>query len=254
MEPYANVSDRKDYTRTIEVLVGKDETSYTVHEGIITHHSPFFRAALAHDFIEAHERKVHLPECSADTFEAYMEWIYTSKVVIEPTKAAACKGHVGVFCHDLMELYVFADSMQDLRLCNAIADECRECTSAFATRLSTSNPLPSTVDLLYSSLTERSPMRRLLLVSFEDCNHVFCSPEMPRGGDTRRCLATKAKQCRRKIWLQDNSKALPPTFILDLAHIGIGRDERSARDGLNICSYHQHDDEVPKCSGAEHQI
>lgn len=213
---YADGS-RLDFDAYITVLVGKEEKSYMVHEGVITNHSRFFRAACSGQFKEAQERVVCLPETDPKLFSAYLQHVYTDRVVImAPEEAAADKAGTSQYIK-LSELYVLADKLDDLRLRNDIVD----CTIQLEAAVKTL-PSPAAIRIAYEEVPESCLLRKLMR-------------------DFYTCKA-------HGKWLQKSRSKLPADFIFGVAC--------SVREGPSPrtrprCEYHEHSDEHPKCSEEE---
>lgn len=60
----------------VRVLVGPDEVAFTVHEGLLSFHSEFFRGALRGSFAESHDLLIRLPEEEPHEFDWFVQWLY----------------------------------------------------------------------------------------------------------------------------------------------------------------------------------
>ena len=73
------LTQRERLTRPIlvEVIVGSEEDTLTWHlsQDLLTHVSPFFKAALTGNFAEAGSKIVKLPEDNVHAFELFVRWL-----------------------------------------------------------------------------------------------------------------------------------------------------------------------------------
>ena len=109
--------------------------------------SPFFQAALQGEFREGNEQTVELPETSASTFERFMLWIYTSRILNDEEKPAT------VDTLALLNLWTFGDFCGARRLQNDTMDCLIE-----GSRFNPKGPHPETI---YASTQKGSPLRKL---------------------------------------------------------------------------------------------
>ncbi|KAF2459689.1 hypothetical protein BDY21DRAFT_275119, partial [Lineolata rhizophorae] len=136
---------------------------FVIHRDLLTHYSPFFAAALKGNFAEAETQKVNLPDERVDTFEIFVEWLYSQRLdTTAPPQAT------GPFLKDgkpaffsLLHLYSLAD-----RLC--IEDLRNDIVDAVATLAERANavPTPSDTHLLYVAIRPSAPLRALVLDLF----------------------------------------------------------------------------------------
>ena len=96
-----------------------DATTFTVHRGLICHHSSFFRTALQGRFSEGQEKKVTLPAEEKEPFRVFMGWMYRMQLFdadvrfsLADYKTTSCA----------IEAYVFAIKRGIPCLKNAIVD------------------------------------------------------------------------------------------------------------------------------------
>ena len=64
----------------IEVIVGKAERKFYVHETLICSKSEFFAKALNKVWIEKQQRRVVMPEDDPELFLGYLNWVYTGTI------------------------------------------------------------------------------------------------------------------------------------------------------------------------------
>jgi hypothetical protein len=103
------------------VIVGEEEASFYVHRNVICESSSFFKAALNGTFKESAEGKVILPEDDPDTFERFLQWIYTKAYNVPPLAYSSSEKICKQSWH-YVRLYVFAEkthveSLKDHTIC-----------------------------------------------------------------------------------------------------------------------------------------
>lgn len=71
---------------------GQGTESWTIHRDLLTHHSPFFAAALSGSYKESTTNTVELIEDDPGAFTLFVQWLYTGKCEIEfdKTPSIAC--------------------------------------------------------------------------------------------------------------------------------------------------------------------
>jgi hypothetical protein len=99
-----------DYNSTISVLVGKEEKQFTVHKDSICAKSKFFKAACSERWIEGQKKLIKLPEASTRDFQAYVNWVYTSRIEVNENAEKQYNGHV--------KMYILEDVLDDYQLRN----------------------------------------------------------------------------------------------------------------------------------------
>ncbi|KAF2100517.1 hypothetical protein NA57DRAFT_74123 [Rhizodiscina lignyota] len=69
------------YDSIITIEVGpKPPKAYWLHEGILCHHSLYFREALRGDSSESQQKVIKLEETEVKVFDAFKNWLYTGKL------------------------------------------------------------------------------------------------------------------------------------------------------------------------------
>jgi hypothetical protein len=97
--------------------MGEDQ-KFTVHKHLICAKSKFFKAACSKLWAEGEDRVVRLPEVKAETFQAYIFWVYSGKVGVNgSTTSGTSKASAEL--RQTTELYLLADVLDDLQLRNA---------------------------------------------------------------------------------------------------------------------------------------
>lgn len=96
---------------TFQVSVGEQGTTFVMHKDIATPHTSFFKAASSHDWKEAQEKRIPLPDCEPEIFGSYMQWVYTEEVLYynELPKQPL----------ELVKLWILGDFLGDQNFCDA---------------------------------------------------------------------------------------------------------------------------------------
>lgn len=141
------------------MLVGSNEQPFLVHTQYICKTSKFFAAACLNGWKEDRERTIHLPEVDPQLFQAYLHWIYTTEVDLdlpEPYKEGYHRARDAQA--KLLEFYILADFVKDVRLRNRIMQK-------FAESLDGCKRLPSLeiYEDAFEQLPPCSPLRRMLV-------------------------------------------------------------------------------------------
>lgn len=127
---------------TFQVSVGEQGKDFVMHTHIATSRSPFFKAALTHDWKEAHEKRISLPDCEPGTFEGYLQWVYTSEITLcsAPRKQPL----------ELIKLWILGDFLGDNIFCGYAS-------VALATHEKIT--CPDAIEHLYDHTSRDSPLR-----------------------------------------------------------------------------------------------
>ena len=193
----------RNFSEVVEVFVGDDSdksrpvTKYVVHKELLTSASPFFAAALNGTFAEGLDQSVRLPEEKPDSFEWFLQWLYTGSLTV-PHAGAFNIPH-GVVSHPLpvdhpmhnnnflrvqhdtlvrldgdlrnhlgspkyfllIDLYALSDRLLTTPLSNHILS-----TLARLSEATNSVPTPSDTWILYDTIRDNSPLRTLTLDLF----------------------------------------------------------------------------------------
>jgi len=113
-------------TEIVTLYVGPDKKPFPVHKLILCQASKFFDKAFNSEFKEAIEGAMTLPEDRTQHFEIFVEWLYQGEE-FQLDALADIWGVEGgdspeAVIHDLLDLYVFADKYNYLRLQNIAMD------------------------------------------------------------------------------------------------------------------------------------
>jgi len=185
---------------TVVVGTGKSAQKYTLHTDLLTSCSPFFAAALNGSFAEATDQTVTLEEEKPETFEWFIQWLYTGtlttaitpscsstsspsisppsrhskSITPNPTTSPPILGAVSTHTDGdlrnsagspkyflLLDLYALSDRLLTSDLSNTILD-----TIARLSEATNSVPTPSDTYILYDSIRATAPIRTLILDLF----------------------------------------------------------------------------------------
>lgn len=147
----------KSFAEMASITVGPQNTPFNVHRALLTHHSPFFSAALDGGFAESHSQTVHLPDVEPKYFEHVILWLYTG--CLEDKRFFFKDGKPTYFT--LLDLYALADRLDVEGMRNALCDR----IAALAEETN-SVPTPSDTYILYEGVRESAPVRTLVLDLF----------------------------------------------------------------------------------------
>lgn len=163
-----------DMAETFLVSVGEQGKEFTMHKHIAIRHSPFFKAALSHDWREAHDKRISLPDCEPEIFEGYSQWVYTSEI------SFSTEPHLQTL--ELVRLWILGDFLRDQRFCETVVN------GLFSHELVTG---PTAVRHLYDHTSHDSPLRwHILNIWGMRCDVVFISelltsnPEYPKASSS----------------------------------------------------------------------
>ncbi|KAE9380270.1 hypothetical protein N431DRAFT_361779 [Stipitochalara longipes BDJ] len=157
----------------IYIKAGKEGQDFGIHKELISHYSPYFRAAFTSGFEEAKTGIMKLPEVKTEVFEIFYAWLYRQKLWDKNSKQEDWPD-----TEDLVKLYTFADMVripslqnQALRAIHKISD--------------INNNFPySMIDYVWGNTTSSSPLRRYFLdqiiwesatEALEECEEDFSS-------------------------------------------------------------------------------
>jgi hypothetical protein len=147
----------KSFVNMASITVGPQNTLFNVHRALLTHHSPFFAAALDGAFAKSHNHTVHLPDVEPKHFEHVVLWLYTGCL---EDKRFFFKDNKPTF-FTLLDLYALADRLDVEGMRNALCDRI-----AVLAEETNSVPTPADTYILYETVRESSPVRVLVLDLF----------------------------------------------------------------------------------------
>ena len=153
------------YGEYVEVIVstGDKQKQFMVHKQLLTSHSLFFQKALSGTWVEAKERKVKLPEDDHDTFDVYVNLLYSDQITFGPPSSTDPNVAGGDELETLVNLYVLAGKLQDVKIKNktlvAILASSKEVRSDKRTYV----PGHSVITKVYAGTASESLLRRLIV-------------------------------------------------------------------------------------------
>jgi hypothetical protein len=135
----------------ITIVVGEDERRFTVHKDMLCAKSKFSKAACSERWASGIEKVVRQPEGTAEDFQIYVEWVYTSKISLHTDE-------IGKQQAKLMDMYILGDVLDDYQLRNAsmrrlIANTRKEMTILTSRQ----------VHKVYEATTTGSPLRKFIV-------------------------------------------------------------------------------------------
>lgn len=208
-------SDQWTKTITVRVGTGKVVRDYTIHEHILRSHT-FFGNALRHDWKEAQERIVKLPETHPDHFDLYVQWIYSHQLHFQPSPES---GVIQSEIARLLRAYVLGQYLLDGDFRDAvIGDMIKRIRIARHSRPNLGKHLA----WIYAQTEDNDPLRRLAVDTLADLE-----------------LQTEMTD--------DETKDFPREALLHIIHAQkmtmLGhRRVREAPFWRGTCHYHAHED------------
>lgn len=137
--------------------MGDQEYPIFAHEGILSKHSAFFRAALHKEWIEGQTRRVHLPDDEPELMYAYIQWIYSRKFSTDITRDASGEPRF----NKLAKLYVLGEKLLDGDFQDNVANAM--ILPSRAEGIHKVSPGEDAIDIIYTSASRSSPARQLLV-------------------------------------------------------------------------------------------
>lgn len=194
---------------------------------------------MSHDWKEAEEKRINIPDTDPETVEGYLNWIYTKQITLadvdNPYKECRNNGSIPHECIvwlslELTKMYIFGDYLNDLQFCNAIVDLLRASPQSCKTR-----PIadPDAVAWVWERTAIDCPLRKYCLEVWTLGSSLEWFPPI----------------------FQNYSEILPKQFIIDLLvsigkqyKIEIKRDFQAQKESrAEKCKYHKHVDDSDKC-------
>ena len=141
---------------TASIYVGETRALFLVHQDLLSSVSPYFEAALTTGFKEATARTVSLPEDDIESFERFVQWLYSGVYALSvfKTREMADKRYL-----QLAELYILADKFQVPKLKNDIIDKVNTTHKAYL-------PPLSAISHVYKNTPTSSPLRKMLVATY----------------------------------------------------------------------------------------
>lgn len=162
----------------ITVIINEDDpqdaAEFTVHEGMLVEHSDFFKAACRNGWKEAISRVVKLPQVDADTFRAYLCWVYESGIAIDTSFGSQDQSGGGPLVSaaeaqptslELAKLWLLADRLTTTKLRNDVIDTLLSVlTRLYTAQSDLTDMFPASMTvLIWSATTESRALRKLVV-------------------------------------------------------------------------------------------
>jgi hypothetical protein len=237
---------RYDLSQPFDVLVGPERKRFTVHHGMMTHHSGFFRAARSSRWNQDPRAPTDLTDVDPWEFADYLQLVY-ARTCIEPRgklryyindKELYPKERLSVICRlssghykALFRLHMLADRLDDLESANLVMDAIvlfgDKHTRVLGSALTT---------FVYDSTPPNSPLRKIVrdTIVYESAGREFFDVGDPA--------------------------ELPHELLLDVAkeHHHIKFEQAGPHGTFSSvynkrlsdfpkCRYHQHSEDHPEC-------
>lgn len=140
-----------------------------VHKNLVCHYSSFFKAACKGGFREAESNEVKLPDDEPETFDNFVQWLYTREFENPKTES----GGPNWVC--MFDAYVLADKLGAPKFSNYVMNlMVHEAETRWDQKLGL--PDAAAVCIAYENTPGSSPLRRFL-VDLYCCNHKLEIPQ-----------------------------------------------------------------------------
>lgn len=154
-------SPRYEDNTTVRVLVGPTKSLFNVHKQFVCCVSPFFDAACNSQFKEALDDEVCLPEGKPESFDIFLEWIYTRAIRISKHPPAKDdNAEVLQWWIELTNAYFLAQYLQSAAFGNAVIDFM---SRSILRKQVHNTPIHKVAMLVYTSTVNDCGLRRLLI-------------------------------------------------------------------------------------------
>ncbi|KAK3637776.1 hypothetical protein LTR56_011982 [Elasticomyces elasticus] len=229
---------RTNYGDTIVVLVGTNETSFTVHQDLLRRSSFFFKTAFAGDWLESREGIFRLAETNADAFRTYVDTLYSPSVNLkdlidevpprllkEETLKAKLKAAAAQRLENTLQLchmWALGDYLQDHEFQNQALDTLANMRGAWARH--------AAIMIWVAANTHAvSPLARFLVNAF-----------VPHLKDTPNASAV----------LDELTDKLPADLLMQLLRARV-LPETVEGEAKRCLAYHMHPDGTDRCDGSK---
>lgn len=156
-----------------------------IHKDLICAHSKFFAAACSESWLEGQTKVVTLRERAPVDFQAYVVWLHTHTVAVQPDPAAMTSELRKKWAQNvlLIRLYLLGEFIGDLQLRNHVMKSLLELKATF--------PAPDFIRHIWDHTIPKNPLRRMLV--------------------------DKAIMCTERASITDRIERYPEGFVQDLA-------------------------------------
>lgn len=215
---------------TVRVGSGPSAREFSVHKDLITHYSPFFKAALSDSrWKEGMSNMIDLPEDEPQLFKFYLCWLYgtwpfeyITTCIKFDRKTLECAEFI-----QLADAYVFGNKILDFDFCDMVLDSlCAHAHHAHATDLV---PTGSFFEIWKVSKKHSAP-RKLLLDAY-----VYSGSKEWFGASDSDEFDQEAWRCIAEVLIADRE---------DDTELGADEEPRKSDD---TCRYHLHINETGAC-------
>lgn len=209
------------------LIVSETQQTFTVAKQFLTKSSGFFRKTCNGDWKENQTKKIELPDTTPKIFSIYLQWLYTGELIVSdddfppPSDKDASQRTAIQQYDEIIDVYIFADSILDLDFQNRAMDYA----------------------LLIDYKTNFTPGTQ---------NHIQMVMEgtMP-GCPLRRYLVDSLCTSATSHWLIQHGPTMPVEFLTEaVAAFATIRDTGGAATdpcSRPKCHYHIHNDETSRC-------
>ncbi|KAJ4313386.1 hypothetical protein N0V94_006970 [Neodidymelliopsis sp. IMI 364377] len=147
----------------IEVGPEDQKETFVTNGDLLTTRSLFFKKALFGEWKEAHDRMVKLPDNDAGVFALYMHFVHTNELAVG-TNRVPQDADVGYEQFALMQIYVLAEQLQDIKTKNAVLKAILHGTNKKREHDGCRYyPGEEAINILYKGTPPGSPARKLLV-------------------------------------------------------------------------------------------
>ncbi|KAK5162935.1 uncharacterized protein LTR77_011096 [Saxophila tyrrhenica] len=150
-----------DFSNSFTVHVGTERKQYMLHTSFATKTSGFFRIAANGRWKESKDNKLTLPDVRPSTFEVYLEWLYTDKIVLletetgrNPDGTPKLRKGADTAYPQLLRLYCLAQYLLDLTFQNTVIDHLIKSVLHFKV-----HPGVSDVKTIWPLVPDNSPIK-----------------------------------------------------------------------------------------------
>ncbi|KAF2501378.1 hypothetical protein BU16DRAFT_437218, partial [Lophium mytilinum] len=146
----------------IKVLVGPEEATFHIHEGIIRSSSKFIDNAMKPGSTEFEKGGLRLADDDPESFTLYQEWLYSRQIHLEREEPImkylpACKA------------YCLGEKLMDNDFKNAVVDTIIRTTTETTVNESCFFPSVDSICVSYERTPRGSPLRQLIVDFYAYC-------------------------------------------------------------------------------------
>lgn len=171
-QTYSNLSfpHLLNFSKEVTIIINEEQpdlaASFHVPESLLTEKSEFLQAACRNEWKEASSRIIKLPDVEPDISSLYLFWVHRDKLALHndwDPDGDDCEENALTVQTRLVKLWILADRLSDVRLCNIVIDE-----MVGATEKSDSTGLfvlfpPDLTVLIWSATTAGRSIRRMVI-------------------------------------------------------------------------------------------